>query len=355
MARTPLYIATDDDYDPHELEGGDEPQLDHPDWVYDADNGDDGAYDDDDYGEGVTVISHAEPFEPSTDLSDVHYLDPLALVNAWEGALSDLKGMHPERFLPPTEPPRSLAQKQAKAPFWYGPPPSAASTSKNPPPAPSAASFAFSQSLPSPVSTRAVSESSVFQAEQPKKRKRLTGSQKKARKQAKLEAAALNGSGRHEGEDGEEEEVQGKVQMETNGEVPLNIPTHLIPTTASLPPPAGPSQPPPPSLPHPELSSHPSASLTPAAAPPPPPRPSSFSFLVPPAGRLPQTPSGFPQPPPITPLTGEEPPLEAESPEQLLEAALWSWYTAGYQTALYHAAVGVAKFKHEAPGKEGGK
>lgn len=31
-----------------------------------------------------------------------------------------------------------------------------------------------------------------------------------------------------------------------------------------------------------------------------------------------------------------------ETREELLQAALWAWYNAGYQTGLYHAAVGVA-------------
>jgi hypothetical protein len=64
------------------------------------------------------------------------------------------------------------------------------------------------------------------------------------------------------------------------------------------------------------------------------PDPSTFQFHVPPISRLPRSANQFPQPPPITPLTGDEPPLEAETPEALLESALWSWYTAGSSPCL---------------------
>lgn len=48
---------------------------------------------DDDYGPGVTLFRappSPEP-EPTTDLAEHAYTDPLALVNAWEGALQDYK------------------------------------------------------------------------------------------------------------------------------------------------------------------------------------------------------------------------------------------------------------------------
>lgn len=70
---------------------------------------------------------------------------------------------------------------------------------------------------------------------------------------------------------------------------------------------------------------------------------------IPPVASLP---SSFPPPPTIPPLTGTEAPLAPETPEQLLEQALWSWFTAGYQTALLHAAAGVARF---APSEGGGQ
>ncbi len=50
-------------------------------------------YDDGDYGPGVTFFK-APPSpdpEPTTDLAEHAYTDPLALVNAWEGALQDYK------------------------------------------------------------------------------------------------------------------------------------------------------------------------------------------------------------------------------------------------------------------------
>ena len=53
-------------------------------------------------------------------------------------------------------------------------------------------------------------------------------------------------------------------------------------------------------------------------------------------------PAKFPAPPPLVPLTGEEVAQPSVAPEDLLTQALWAWYAAGYQTGLYHAAVGVA-------------
>lgn len=103
--------------------------------------------DDDDYGPGVTIFNappSPEP-EPTTDLAEQAYTDPLALVNAWEGALQDYKvggclpvdnpvtnaltfffflcsdcrqDSHPDQFLPPAEAPRTLAQKRVKAPLY---------------------------------------------------------------------------------------------------------------------------------------------------------------------------------------------------------------------------------------------
>lgn len=67
--------------------------------VYEAFDGEDGDYEydddedyDDEFGAGVTIIE-AEPAEPEpeTDLAHDAYGDPLALVNAWEGALQDYK------------------------------------------------------------------------------------------------------------------------------------------------------------------------------------------------------------------------------------------------------------------------
>ncbi|BGP18630.1 hypothetical protein JCM10213_004179 [Rhodosporidiobolus nylandii] len=345
------YEARDEDYDEDNVyvgadttegeqgqeEGGDYWEGGEGEYAYD------GEEDEDEYGPGVTVIMPSKPAPPQTDLSEEHYNDPLALVNAWEEALLDFKHLHPERFLPPTEAPRSLAQKQAKAPIWYGPPPSAASTSKLPPPA-----AATPAPLPAASSTTSfkraasvVSTTSTSAEQQPKKRKRLTGSQKKARKQAKLEAeAAVGGSG-----GGQEDAVQGEqeVAMDVHNDGPVYQPPEPVfaPEPAPSPPATEHAQPSPPApaafpLPLPSTSSSSGAAKVA--------HPSAFSFLVPPIGRLP---SSIPPPPPIPPLTGDEPPLDAQTPAELMEAMLWSYYTAGYQTALYHAAVGVAKFKHE--------
>ncbi|GAA5894444.1 hypothetical protein JCM6882_004824 [Rhodosporidiobolus microsporus] len=364
-----VYQADDADFDEHGNRVPLPPQdEDEGDWAEgdewgerEFDTAEDG-YGDDEYGPGVTVIRAEKPAAPQTDLEDECYLDPLALVNCWESALLDLKAMHPERFLPPTEAPRSLAQMQAKAPIWYGPPSSAASTSKLPPP-PSSTTSSFLPTAFAPPSVTVRPEHLSIDTDQPieeeeeedqplpKKRKRLTGSQKKARKAAKLEAAASAGMSGKGKERAAADEDDG--------------PTYLPDKPAGFEaeeedlqrlPPGGPSQPPPPSHALPSFPALP-PSLS-AAPPPPPPHPSSFAFLVPPMGRLPPR-GSLAGPPPITPLTGEEPPLEAESPAGLLEAMMWSYYTAGYQTALYHAAIGVAKFKHEADDsssarKEGG-
>lgn len=64
--------------------------------------GDEG-YDDDEYGPDLVFYSYDdEPADepPASDLADLAYLDPLALVKAWECALDDLKVrpfLHPAR------------------------------------------------------------------------------------------------------------------------------------------------------------------------------------------------------------------------------------------------------------------
>lgn len=257
---------------------------------------------------------------------------------------------------------------------WYGPPPSAASTSKLPSQLPIHTVSASASTLANGHTV--FREPSVTPSDSPapgtKKRKRLTGSQKKARKAAKLAAATTAAAG-------DEEECPAGAEDHDD--------EHATPQTA-VPPRRGPPSPtytpsspkisrtghPPSPSPPPAASTSASATLTRPIGPQ---HPSSFSFVVPPVSSLPTT---FPPPPPIAPLTGDEPALEAETPEALLEAALWSWYSgffrsrspvlshctravfergeithrhhcfaaAGYQTALYHAAVGVAKFKPSA-------
>ncbi|GAA6049236.1 hypothetical protein JCM3770_005900 [Rhodotorula araucariae] len=350
----------DPDPVPVELEWGAEHRPDH---YCDPDLDDALGHDHDDQPD---LASHS-------DLADAAYLDPLALVNAWEGALADLKELHQERFLPPSDTPLTPTQKQAKAPFWYGPPASEASTSRLAPSTSTALPASFSAaSLHARARNRAGDEPAALAGSDPaqptKKRKRLTGSQKKARKAAKLAAGgsiaspayANGGAGvnedRHVGYDDEDDD-DGPSYEPSSPPPPrrsLNEPAAYTPQSPDLAAPtgAGPE--------HPALSRalpcFPPAPIIGARAP------SSRggsgggsgrgagaerAFVVPPVASLP---SVFPPPPTITPLTGREAPLEPETPEQLLEAALWSWFTAGYQTALLHAAAGVARF---APPNEG--
>ncbi|KWU45877.1 hypothetical protein RHOSPDRAFT_32350 [Rhodotorula sp. JG-1b] len=344
--------------------------------------------DDDDYGPGVTIFKappSPEP-EPTTDLAEQAYTDPLALVNAWEGALQDYKDSHPDQFLPPAEAPRTLAQKKVKAPFWYGPPPSEASTSKlvqattttaimigqEPRQAVEVTYESYFGESAAQVEQRRGSGVEQEQTAEPeeeeeeggegtqrRKRKRLTGSQKKARKAAKLGLKSTAGGG-----------GGGAEAAQTTHRQPSPIysprspkfqaaarPVDVQATTSGSTPPV-PSSSLPPTNPASTLAAAQSSGVRtpsdndpkpsrPAAEAPPP--PSAFRFLVPPMSTLPRQ---FPPPPAITPLTGTEPPLDPETPEQLLESALWSWYSAGYQTALYHAAVGVAKFAPSAETSE---
>ncbi|BGP50449.1 hypothetical protein JCM10450v2_006368 [Rhodotorula kratochvilovae] len=309
-------------------------------------------YDEDDYGPGVYfyINDDDQPEEPpQSDLADAAYLDPLALVNAWEGALTDLKELHQERFLPPSEAPLTPTQKQAKAPFWYGPPASEASTSQLPRP-PSTSTSTSTAALPSSFSAaslQARADSSAAAAESTdapptKKRKRLTGSQKKARKAAKLALGAGAGGGGAQGQDAEEDDDGPSYEPPSPPrQFAEEAYTPQSPELARAPlvPEAGPSQPAPPraalaSPPAPPIGARPSSSSSGGGG-------AERAFVIPPVASLPST---FPPPPTITPLTGREAPLDAETPEQLLEAALWSWFTAGYQTALLHAAAGVARF-----------
>ena len=124
---------------------------------------------------------------------------------------------------------------------------------------------------------------------------------------------------------------------------------------------------------HPYSPISPSRQRAPSLEPPPPlsarsniagPQlPSPTSFIPPQLPRVSSTaglPRSFPAPPPFVELTPAELSTIAEaklqdeasgntdgdegnqSPEELLQAALWAWYNAGYQTGVYHAAVGVA-------------
>lgn len=87
-----LYIATDDDGytleddQPTPVLAGELP-AEHQ-WLYGEEDGQD--FDEDD-GDGGHWILPEQPLTDETDLRDETYLDPLALVNAWEGAMMDLK------------------------------------------------------------------------------------------------------------------------------------------------------------------------------------------------------------------------------------------------------------------------
>lgn len=83
------------------------------------------------------------------------------------------------------------------------------------------------------------------------------------------------------------------------------------------------------------------------------PPPPISSLSLPPASQQPSStasnalPRIYPAPPPIVDLDpNEENPLDGhatKTSEELLQDALWSWFNAGYQTALYHAAMAGLK------------
>lgn len=225
---------------------------------------------------------------------------------------------------------------------WYGPPPSEASTSKLPAPTaykdlilPTAGAIGEDeddeeedQYAPQPVEWQAWKEQQE-EAVNPKKRKRLTGSQKKARKLAKMGRGESNGAG-----SGDQKKKAAKSSPARKDAVLPTAnanPSATAQTTASEAPaptaaPTAAPAPAPPPAPAPAPPPAPALAPPPAsAAPPTLPPPSAFRFVVPPISSLPRH---FPSPPKITPLTGNEPPLEPESSEQLLESALWSWYSA---------------------------
>ncbi|GAA6006267.1 hypothetical protein JCM11491_002089 [Sporobolomyces phaffii] len=377
MAVAAVYHAHDD-YDEeeegYEVAEGEEYFIND-----DAIEHDDDEADEDDYGPGVTISwnsseSKKEKVIPVSDVGEEAYLDPLGLVNCWEEALAELKTAHPDRFFPPSEAPRSALQRHAKAPLWYGP-----STIPNPAPIPSTSKLPPSTSTSTAPPSTLASQTQAYATSLPprtsnepqtKKRKRLTGSQKKARKAAKLaNAAATPGTGYHTGrvlnpdhipptasrtqpsrddeddddDDGEDED-EPKAGPTSPGYQPRS-PTFNAPPLSvaqALSAPAKVEREIPPHL----VASR--SAPTPSVSQPDP------QTAQPTARSIPSTvvaklPVSFPMPPPITPLTGQEPALEPETSENLLEAALWSWYTAGYQTALYHASVGVATFKPSSP------
>ncbi|GAA5996382.1 hypothetical protein JCM5350_005120 [Sporobolomyces pararoseus] len=374
MAVTEVYEAYDD-YDEEEeyYEGGEGEEY----WINDqtVEEVEEEA-DEDEFGPGVTICWTSKPRKqevPVSEVDEAAYLDPLGLVNCWEEALVDLKAAHPDRFFPPSEAPRSFSQRQSRAPLWHGP-----STTPNPAPIASTSKLSAAQVATVQCSAPSLSPDTLSysmapmpgnSAEPPtKKRKRLTGSQKKARKAAKLannpEASSstayhsgkvLNPAQTSKGKSREEEEdtrsqspgyepqspnlappsLPTEATSSLSAVIDRHLPPHLSSSRATAQ--ASPAQ----SQNGAAASTSQVSAATIAARAPPPP-----------SAVLSRLPLSFPSPPPITPLTGQEPALEPETSESLLESALWSWYTAGYQTALYHASVGVATFKPSEPNEK---
>lgn len=50
----------------------------------------------------------------------------------------------------------------------------------------------------------------------------------------------------------------------------------------------------------------------------------------------------YPLPPPIVPIAQGDADATDQTPEELLQDALWAWYHAGYATGLYHASMADA-------------
>lgn len=75
------------------------------------------------------------------------------------------------------------------------------------------------------------------------------------------------------------------------------------------------------------------------------PTPATFAPPIPrfPTGTAPRS---YPSPPPIV-ATDSADGVGSGTPEELLQEALWSWFNAGYQTALYHASLGAASAMRE--------
>ncbi|ORY42973.1 hypothetical protein BCR35DRAFT_311236 [Leucosporidium creatinivorum] len=230
-----------------------------------------------------------------SDVPESAYWDETALTNCWMSALADYKFQHPSNFGPPREAPRTQLQKHSFAPLWYGPapvvPPSGASTTSSSKSS-KKKSQAAKRKAAAKVDTPSFAEPSTKKhktthtAPQPPSSPRYTPASPSFQRALSLEA-----------------------------------PPHSIPIVA---PPSAPT------IAGPHL-------------------PSPSSFLPPPAPPALSLPKSFPPPPPIVELTAEELASVAEggdegkeSPEELLQAALWAWYNAGYQTGLYHAAAGVA-------------
>ncbi|KAI5481504.1 hypothetical protein MNV49_004261 [Pseudohyphozyma bogoriensis] len=290
--------------------------------VYGADDDDYGEGDEEWYEDGVVqeeVWEEEEEVPPSppkvTKVSDVPpeaYHDDFALVSCWEAALLDFKYHHPSKFAPLREAPRKAEQKHQAAPLWYGPAPK----------------------LPSPTKP-------TKPKKKPNKRKAKSTSAEPSADASFQPSTKRKRSKLVQYDDGPTWSPRSPEFQRAPS------PSPKLPTIA-LPPPrktfAGPQLPSPssfvpPTLP-PSASSHSIPSASASAT-------SSTPILT--SSKL--VARAYPSPPPIPEgdvdldmrnvngrggAGGSE-----DSPEELLQAALWSWYNAGYQTALYHAALGA--------------
>ncbi|SCV71330.1 BQ2448_2918 [Microbotryum intermedium] len=347
----------------------------------------------------------AQPAQPVSDVEDSVYYDHTSLMRCWTSALSDYKFLHPSSFLPSTEAPRSKRAKHLAAPLWYGPLPTVG-TSSNSDRSPSVFSTSTTATTTTTNMNGGASSSQKMTANQKRNAKKRARRDRLAAQQTKEEvvdveeeiSASVAGDGIVGGakrrrvaldsgydDDGpswtpQSPEYQRDASVEV-GEVdevemdedhtrtPTNPPPALATRdstrTKTLPSAAGPSLPS-------SSTSNATSSFLPHLTDP---SPSISSLLPKKQLQSARTPTNFPPPPPIVPLDpqmitsvraerleaarqkkhrelrkvqGEEAQEEVEaegedeSEQGLLQSALWAWYTAGYQTALYHSAVGVA-------------
>ncbi|KAK4697403.1 hypothetical protein P7C70_g8218, partial [Phenoliferia sp. Uapishka_3] len=293
-----LYVANDDDweYDQYgnpiaaggleEEEGEEEGDGD---W-------DDGAEDDmlgEWEGTGKTVVK-AVPLNKErlhSDVPDEAFWDDSSLVRCWAAALVDFKYHHPSKFAPLVEAPRTPKQKCLAAPLWFG---------------------RFEESN---KAARVYAPAETHKASTKRKKKEKT----KDAKRVKFDTA---------------------VDTPSSPKWAPQSPGYQRALSPAL------SEPPALSLAETSTSS-PSVALNPVVAEPVLPSPKSFVPSIPPlptsiTARL------YPAPPSIVPVDPTDAPdAGTETPEELLQNALWSWYNAGYQTALYHASMGVAGVSNE--------
>ncbi|KDE03526.1 hypothetical protein MVLG_05993 [Microbotryum lychnidis-dioicae p1A1 Lamole] len=347
----------------------------------------------------------ARPVKPVSDVDDSVYYDHTSLMRCWTSALSDYKFLHPSSFLASTEAPRSKRAKHLAAPLWYGPLPlvGTSSTTGRSRSVFSTSTTTTTNMNGGPPSYHNMSASQKRNAKKRARRDRLAAQHATQEKGISpfIGGEALGGGGKRrrlgsrdgshdepswtpqspdfqrdasveakESEKDEEVEVAEQateLQMDVEPTGPSTRPSSTLTRdstrTKTLPTAAGPS------LPSSSSRSNAASSFLPNLT-----EPSPFtSSLLPKKQTHPsRTPTTFLSPPPIVPLDPEtitsvraerleaarqrkvqqlrkaqceeeaEVEGEDESEQGLLQSALWAWYTAGYQTALYHAAVGVA-------------